>query len=84
MSNDTKWIIGTILSTAIALAGLMIANIAILNGRMDRLDDRVRTVENRLRAVEIGLAEVKVLISGRRQDQGNGPSASATARPRGN
>ena len=65
MSNDTKWVIGTVLSTAIALAGLILAQGSSLNGRMDRLDDR-------LRAVEIGLAEVRVLISGRGQDQANG------------
>ena len=66
MSNDTKWIIGTVLSTAIALAGLMLAQSSSMNGRMDPLDDRLRAVENRLRAVEIGLAEVKILISGGR------------------
>ena len=87
MSNDTKWIIGTILSTAIALAGLMLASISSLNGRMDRLDDRWRAVEDRLRAVEIGLAEVKVLTSGdlrERPNRANGGSPSATERPRGN
>ena len=65
MSNDTKWVIGTVLSTAIALAGLMFAQSASLNGCMDRQEDRLRAVEDRLRAVEMGLAEVSVLISGR-------------------
>ena len=86
MSNDTKWIIGTVLSTAIALAGLLLAQSSGMNGRMDRLDDRLRAVENRLRVVEIGLAEVKkILISGGRQNQVNvGRSPSATLPPRGN
>ena len=84
MSNDTKWVIGTVLSTAIALAGLMLAQNASLNGRMDRLDDRLRAVEDRLRAVEIGLAEVRVLISGRGRDPANGGrSPTLTLPPRG-
>ena len=85
MSNDTKWIIGTVLSTAIALAGLLLAQSSSMNGRMDRLDDRLRAVENRLRVVEIGLAEVKLLISGGRQNQVNvGRGPSVTLPPRGN
>ena len=84
MSNDTKWVIGTVLSTAIALAGLMFAQSASLNGRMDRQEDRLRAVEDRLRAVEIGLAEVSVLISGRGQDSANGDqSPTLTLPPRG-
>ena len=91
MSNDTKWVIGTVLSTAIALAGLMFAQSASLNGRMDRLngrmdrlEDRLRAVEDRLRAVEIGLAEVRVLISGRGQDPENdGQSPTVASPPRG-
>ena len=59
MSNDTKWVMGTVLSTAIALAGLMFAQSASLNGRMDRQEDRLRAVEDGLRVVEIGLAEVR-------------------------
>ena len=77
MSKDTKWIIGTVFSTAIALAGLMLAQNSSMNGRMDRLNDR-------LRAVEIGLAEVKILIAGGGQNQANGGgSPSVTAPPRG-
>ena len=84
MSNDTKWVIGTVLSTAIALAGLMFAQSASLNGRMDRQEDRLRAVEDRLRAVEIGLAEVRVLVSGRGQDPANGgQSPTLTLPPRG-
>ena len=84
MSNDAKWIIGTVLSTAIALAGLMLAQSTSMNGRMDRLDDRLRAVENRLRAVEIGLAEVKILISGGQNRVNGGRSPSVTVPPRGN
>ena len=85
MSNDTKWIIGTVLSSAIALAGLLLAQSSSMNGRMDRLDDRLRAVENRLRVVEIGLAEVKILISGGRQNQVDvGRRPSVTLAPRGN
>jgi len=77
MSNDTKWIIGTVVSTAIALAGLLLAQSSGMNGRMDRLDDR-------LRAVEIGLAEIRILISGERQSQlSAGRSPSVTGPPRG-
>lgn len=91
MSNDAKWVIGTVLGTAIALAGLMFAQSASvngrmdrLNGRMDRLEDSMRGVEDRLRAVEIGLAEVRVLISGRGQDPANGgQSPAVTPLPRG-
>ena len=88
MSNDTKWVIGTVLSTAIALAGLMFAQSASLNGRMDRLngrmdrlEDRLQAVEDRLRAVEIGLAEVRVLIPGRGQDPENGGQSPTVASP---
>ena len=84
MSNDTKWVIGTVLSTAIALAGLMFAQSASLKGRMDRQEDRLRAVEDRLRAVEIGLAEVRVLIAGRGRDPANGgQSPIVTLPPRG-
>jgi hypothetical protein len=77
MSNDTKWVIGVVVGTAIALAGLIVAQSSNVNGRIDRLDDR-------LRAVEIGLAEVKVLISGGGQDRANdGQSPTVTLRPGG-
>ena len=82
MSSDTKWIIGTTLSAALTLAGLltglMLAQFSSVNGRMDRLDDR-------LRAVEIGLAEVKTLISGGGRSQlGGGGGPMVTPLPRGN
>ena len=77
MSNDTKWVIGVVVSTAIALAGLIVAQSSNVNGRIDRLDER-------LRAVEIGLAEVKVLVSGGGQDRANGgQSPTVTLRPSG-
>ena len=77
MSNDTKWVIGVVVSAAIALAGLILAQSSSMNGRIDRLDDR-------LRAVEIGLAEVKILIAGGGRNQANGSrSPTATLPPGG-
>ena len=88
MSSDTKWIIGTIVSTALALAGLMtgllLAQFSGVNGRIDRLDDRVDRIENRLRAVEIGLAEVKTLVSGGGRSRLGGGGPTVTPLPRGN
>ena len=88
MSSDTKWIIGTIVSTALALAGLLtgllLAQFSGVNGRMDRLDDRVDRIENRLRAVEIGLAEVKTLVSGGGRSRLGGGGPTVTPLPRGN
>ena len=89
MSSDTKWIIGTTVSTALAMAGLLtgllLAQFSGLNSRMDRLDDRVDRIENRLRAVEIGLAEVKTLVSGGgRSRLGGGGGPTVTPLPRGN
>ncbi len=88
MSSDTKWIIGTIVSTALALAGLLtgllLAQFSGVNSRMDRLDDRVDRIENRLRAVEIGLAEVKTLVSGGGRSRLGGGGPTVTPLPRGN
>lgn len=88
MSSDTKWIIGTIVSTALALAGLLtgllLAQFSGVNSRMDRLDDRVGRIENRLRAVEIGLAEVKTLVSGGGRSRLGGGGPTVTPLPRGN
>ncbi len=88
MSSDTKWIIGTTVSTALALAGLLtgllLTQFSGLDNRMDRLEDRVDRIENRLRAVEIGLAEVKTLVSGGRSRLGGGRGPTVTPLPRGN
>ena len=96
MSSDTKWIIGTTVSTALALAGLLtgllLTQFSGVNSRMDRLDDRldrldgrVGRIDDRLRAVEIGLAEVKSLVSGGgRSRLGGGGGPTVTPLPRGN
>lgn len=92
MSSDTKWIIGTTVSTALALAGLLtgllLTQFSGVNSRMDRLDrldGRVGRIDDRLRAVEIGLAEVKSLVSGGgRSRLGSGGGPTVTPLPRGN
>ena len=61
MSNDTKWIIGTIISAALVVAGLLSAQIAGVNtriddlradltARMDRLEARLEARMDRLEA----------------------------------
>ena len=62
MSNDTKWVIGTGITLAGLIIGLMLAQFSSVNSRIDDLQSVVRGMDARLRAVEIGLAEVKVLI----------------------
>ena len=69
MSNDTKWIIGTIVPALLVVAGLLSMQIAgvstSLNARIDdmnsrlvRLETDVRSLDARLRAVEITLGKV--------------------------
>ena len=72
MSNDTKWVIGTVITLAGVLAGLMLAQFSSVNGRIDDLRSDIRGIDARLRTVEIGLAEVKVLIAGGRRNQASG------------
>ena len=43
MNTDTKAIIGTMVGTGLALAGLLSAQIASVNARIDDLDDKVNT-----------------------------------------
>ena len=76
MSSDTKWVIGTVVTLAGVLSGLMLAQFSGVNGRIDDLrsvvrgmDERLRVVEvevrgmdERLRAVEVELAEVRVRL----------------------
>ncbi len=56
MSSDTKWIIGTTVSTALALAGLLtgllLTQFSGVNSRMDRVDDRVGRVDDRVGRVD--------------------------------
>ena len=65
MSSDTKWIIGTILG----VAGLLLTQGTSVNGRIDAMRADIRALDDRLRQVEIGLAEVKIIISGGGQHQ---------------
>ncbi len=65
MSGDTKWIVGTIIPTILLVAGLLSAQIAGVNARIDDLSDRVerletdvRNMDARLRAVEIAFGKI--------------------------
>ena len=65
MSTDTKAIIGTIVGTGLALAGLLSAQIAGVNARVDdvRADMRemrasMERFDSRLDAVEVALGKV--------------------------
>ena len=65
MSRDTKAIIGTIIGTGLVLAGLLSAQIAAVNGRIDdligrisRLETDVRSMDARLRGVEIAFGKL--------------------------
>ncbi len=89
MSSDTKWIIGTTIGAALSVAGLLtgllLAQFAGVNNRMDRIEDGMEHLDNRLRTVEIGLAEMKALISrGGRGRVGGGGEPTATPLRRGN
>ena len=72
MSNDTKWVIGTGITLAGVLTGLMLAQFSSVNGRIDDLRSDIRGIDERLRTVEVGLTEVKVLISGADRNQVSG------------
>ena len=65
MSSDTKAIIGTIIATGLVLAGLLSAQIAAINGRIDdligrisRLETDVGSMDARLRGVEIAFGKL--------------------------
>ena len=72
VSTDAKAIIGTIVGTGLVVAGLLSAQIAGLNvriddvngriddvnGRLERLETDVRSMDDRLRAVEIAFGKV--------------------------
>ena len=61
VSDDTKWVIGTVLGTGATLAGLMFTQFASLHNRMDRLDDRLT---NRIEALDGRVRTVESLIAG--------------------
>ena len=58
-STDTRWIIGTVL----VVGGLLAAQIAGVNGRLDRIETDIRSIDARLRVVEITLAKVEQRLS---------------------
>ena len=62
MSSDTKWVIGTVVTLAGVMSGLMLAQFSSVNGRIDDLRSVVRDMDERLRAVEGELAEVRVRL----------------------
>lgn len=69
ISNDTKWIIGTIVPAILVVAGLLSMQIASVNAglnarlddtnaRLERLEGDARSLDARVRAVEITLGQV--------------------------
>ena len=54
-SNDARWIIGTV----IVGGGLLSAQIAGVNARLDRIETDIRGLDARLRVVEVTLAKVE-------------------------
>ena len=62
VSTDTKWIIGTVVGSVVAMTGVVVSVMAILigsvNARIDRLEADVRGMDDRLRAVEIAFGQV--------------------------
>ena len=69
MSSDTKAIIGTIVGTGLAVAGLLsvqisgqISGLSIriddMNRRLERLESDVRSMDARLRTVEVAFGKV--------------------------
>ena len=61
MTNDTKWVIGTLL----LIAGLVAAQmnginrrIDDVNGRLDRIETRLDGFDDRLRNVEISVGKI--------------------------
>ena len=68
MSSDTKWIIGTVIGTGLALvtigltiAGFLFAAIGEVRTDIRRLDDRLRAVEIELGQVDQRLATLERL-----------------------
>lgn len=69
MSSDTKAIIGTIVATGLVVGGLLSAQFSVqiagvnariddLNGRLQRLEQDVRSMDDRLREVEVALGKL--------------------------
>lgn len=61
MTNDTKWVIGTLLLIAGLLAAQMNGTnrrIDDVNGRLDRIESRLDGFDDRLRNVEISVGKI--------------------------
>ena len=65
MTNDAKWIIGTIVPAILVVAGSLSVQISgvntridDMNGRLERLETDVRSMDDRLRAVEVAFAKI--------------------------
>ncbi len=52
VTSDTKAIIGSIIGTSLVVAGLLSAQIAAVNTRIDDLADRIDRIENRMDRIE--------------------------------
>ena len=55
LSTDARWIIGAIL----VVCGILSAQIAGVNGRLDRIETDVRGLDARLRSVEVSFGKVE-------------------------
>ena len=61
MTNDTKWVIGTLLLIAGLLAAQMNGinrRVDDVNGRLDRIETRLDGFDDRLRNVEISVGKI--------------------------
>ena len=54
-STDARWIIGAIL----VVGGILSAQIAGVNGRLERIETDVRGLDARLRTVEVSFGQVE-------------------------
>ena len=52
VTSDTKAIIGSIIGTGLVVAGLLSAQIAAVNTRIDDLADRIDRIETRMDRIE--------------------------------
>ena len=62
-SNDARWIIGTVIVVGGLLSAQIVAQIAGVNGRLDRIETDIRSIDARLRVVEVTLAKVEQRLS---------------------
>lgn len=58
-SNDARWIIGIVIVVGGLLSAQIVAQIAGVNGRLDRIESTIRSIDARLFTVEVTLAKVE-------------------------